>query len=68
MNRKNLERGFSFGLYTSQSIYLEKAYEKALKIFYKSIDKKISILYTNFTKKHETKARKETKNEGENNQ
>ena len=60
MNRKNLERGFSFGLYTSQSIYLE--------IFYKSIDKKISILYTNFTKKYKTKARKETKNEGENNQ
>ena len=60
MNRKNLEWGFSFGSYTSQSIYLE--------IFYKSIDKKISILYTNFTKKHKTKARKETKNEGENNQ
>ena len=60
MNRKNLERGFSFGLYTSQSIYLE--------IFYKSIDKKISILYTNFTKKQKTKARKETKKEGENNQ
>ncbi len=60
MNRKNLERGFSFGLYTSQSIYLE--------IFYKSIDKKISILYTNFTKKQKTKARKETKKEGETNQ
>ena len=62
MNRKNLERGFSFGLYTSQSIYLE--------IFYKSIDKKISILYTNFTKKsikqkHEKKQKMKEKTTNE---